>query len=254
MRLRRSLFFVAPATSAGRPSRRQPGETVKALPGRYGRGGCGLPGAPKLPQAAAPEARSCCRTKLCMMRGRYGRTSFGPGASRARLGRKSCVGMAVRFAVGAQGLHNKKPPPGPPHPPPSHGFPATISGHIPVYPGILFAKSRLACPELPGSFLLLACSLLRGIARLKILPLSKCPRTVRRSRSASRRAPFAAAPVALRAPTAAAHAKGTHAEKGERSILHKQGNFLYCVDTPAGSEWSRSSATKRTSSNTGSPD
>ena len=121
MRLRRSLFFVAPATPAGTPSRRQPGERVKALPGRPG---CGLPGAPKLPQAAAPEARSSCRTKLHRMRGRYGRTSFGQGASMARLGRKSGVGMAVRFTVGAKGSHNQKPPPGPPRPLPSHGFPA----------------------------------------------------------------------------------------------------------------------------------
>ena len=52
MRLRRSLFFVAPATPAGTPSGRQPGETVKALPGRPGRGGCGLPGAPKRPWPA----------------------------------------------------------------------------------------------------------------------------------------------------------------------------------------------------------
>ena len=36
MRLRRSLFFVAPATPAGTPSRRKPGETVQALPGRAG--------------------------------------------------------------------------------------------------------------------------------------------------------------------------------------------------------------------------
>ena len=124
MRLRRSLFFVASATPAGTPSGRQPGETVQALPGRPGRGGCGLPGAPKLPQAPAPEARSSCRTKLHRMRGRCGRTSFGPGAWTARLGRKSGVGMAVRFAVGAKGSHNQKPPPEPPHPPPSHCFPA----------------------------------------------------------------------------------------------------------------------------------
>ena len=38
-----------------------PGETVKALPGRPGRGGCGLPGAPMLPKAAAPAAPSSCR-------------------------------------------------------------------------------------------------------------------------------------------------------------------------------------------------
>ena len=140
IRLRRSLFFVAPATAAGRPSRRQPGERVKALPGRPG---CGLPGAPKLPQAAAPEARSSCRTKLHLMRGRCRRTSFAPGASRARLGRKSGVGMAVRLAVGAQGSHNQKPPPGPPRPPPSQCFPAHF------------------CPLLPGG----DCAALWGIVR-----------------------------------------------------------------------------------------
>ena len=114
--------------SAGNPGRqalcRQPGETVKALPGRPGRAGGGLPGAPKLPQDAAPEARSSCRTKLHRMRGRCGRTSFGPGASMACLGRKSCVGMAVVSAAGAKGSPHRKPPPGPPRPPPSHGFPA----------------------------------------------------------------------------------------------------------------------------------
>ena len=45
-------------------------------------------------------------------------------------------------------------------------------------------------------------------------------------------APFAAVPVALRAHAAVANAKGTHVEKGERSGLHKQGNFRYRVDTP----------------------
>ena len=131
---------------AGNPGRhalwRQPGETVKALPGRPGRAGCGLPGAPKLPKAHAPEARSSCRTKLHMMRGRCGRTtSFGPGAWMARLGRKSCVGRAVVFAVGAKGSHNQKPPPGPP---PTHCFPARYF------------------PPLSAHF----CPLLLGIARL----------------------------------------------------------------------------------------
>ena len=119
--------------------------------------------------------------------------------------------------------------------------------YFPPFPGFLAAKSLHFlltsvhyCPELPGISRLLFiaclltiarhCAVLRGIARLKILPLSKCPRTVRRSRSASRRAPFAAAPVALRAASAATNAKGTHAEKGECSILHEQGNFPYCVD------------------------
>ena len=125
IRLRRSLFFVAPATPAGTLSLRKPGETVKALPGRPGRPGCGLPGAPKLPR----------------MRGRCGRTSFGPGAGTVRLGRKSCVGRAVLFAVGAQGSHNQKPPPGPPQPPPSHGFPAHDCRDYPV----LCALSRHSC-------------------------------------------------------------------------------------------------------------
>ena len=33
--------------------------------------------------------------------------------------------------------------------------------------------------------------------------------------------------------SAVSRKKGTHAEKGERSRLHKRGNFLYCVDTRA---------------------
>ena len=158
--------------------------------------------------------------------------------------------MAVRFAVGAKGSQTQKPPPGPPHPPPSQCFPAslpTVVPHDPIFPAISRLSCRQVtafpahfCPLLPGiarnfpaPFYCLPahdCAVLRGIARLKILPLSKCPRTVRRSRSASRRAPFAAAPVALRAASAATNAKGTHAEKGECSILHEQGNFLYCVD------------------------
>ena len=118
-------------------------------------------------QAAAPEARSSCRKELPRMRGRCGRTSFGPGASRARLGRKSGVGMAVRFAVGAKGSHHQKPTPG--HCFPAHDCPALrgISrlSCRPVTASLLTSAHN--CPELPGSFLLLACSLLRGIARQK---------------------------------------------------------------------------------------
>ena len=142
--------------------RRQPRPAGPVAPARRDRPGPPRPGrlrSARRPQAAAPEARSSCRKEPHRMRGRCGRTSFGPGASRARLGRKSGVGRTVLFAVGAQGSHNQRPPPGPPRPPPSHCLPARN------------------CPELPGK---------------KILPLSKCPRTVRRSRSASRRAPLAA--------------------------------------------------------------
>ena len=73
------------------------------------------------------------------------------------------------------------------------------------------AKSLLPCPLLPT----MDCSLLPTIARncpellggVGGVTLNKCPRTVSRSRSASRRAPFAAAPVALRAASAAANAQ-----------------------------------------------
>ena len=178
-----------------RKLRRQPrpARPLAASPARPSRPSPADPAGPAaVCQAAAPETRSCCRKEPHGMRGRCGRTSFGPGAGRARLGRKSCIGMAVRFAVGAQESQHHKPPPGSPRPPPSHCFPARyfppLSAHFcPLLPGI--ARN---CPELLGK---------------KILPLSKCPRTVRRSRSASRRAPLAAAPVALRAPFAAANAK-----------------------------------------------
>ena len=197
MRLRRSLFFVAPATPAGTPSRRQPGETVKALPGRPG---CGLPGAPKLPQAAAPEARSCCRTKLHRMRGRCRRTTFGPGASMARLGRKSGVGRAVRFAVGAQGTH----------PPPSYGFPAHF---CPLLPGIARLSS---CPY---------CAVLRGIARQKNIAPEQVsaqsqPFSVGLTTSAVRRS--------SRRPPGCFRWRLTHNEP-----MLRKGNFLDCVDISA---------------------
>ena len=101
-----------------------------------------------------------------------------PRRREARLGRKSGVGMAVRFAVGAKGTQHQKPPPGPPHPQPGHCFPAHD------------------CPVIPGNSQLLFTACLLTIARhcavmrsKIILPLSKCPRTVSRSRWASRRTP-----------------------------------------------------------------
>ena len=66
------------------------------------------------------------------------------------------------------------------------------------------------------------------------LPRGRCPRSVCRSRRASWRAPSAGnpgkvyripAPAASGLPSAAAKAEGTHAEKGERCILHRQGTF-----------------------------
>ena len=220
MRLRRSLFFVASATPAGRPSRPKPGETVQSLPGRDG---CGLPGATKLPQpaflttwgcevraghetritafthrtrqasatkswrsyrvlrpsggekcrlAAAPEVRSSCRKQPRRMRGRCQRTSFGPGAWMARHGRKSCVGMAVVFAVGAKGPQHQKPPPGPPNSPPSQCFTAHdcaalwgIVRNCAVWGGILFAPEQVSAHRQPFSVGHTKCTVSRSSCR-----------------------------------------------------------------------------------------
>ena len=125
--------------------RRQPRPAGPVAPARRDRPGPPRPGrlrSARRPQAAAPEARSSCRKEPHRMRGRCGRTSFGPGASRARLGRKSGVGRTVLFAVGAQGSHNQRPPPGPPRPPPSHCLPAR---NCPELPGI--ARQKNIAPE-----------------------------------------------------------------------------------------------------------
>ena len=174
MRLQRSLFFVAPATPAGRLSRRKPGETVKALPGRPSRAGSGVPSAPSCPglhvsprgeakyvrvtrhesrnTAFTHRARQASATKswrsyrvLPPSDGEICR--LGPDASRARLGSKSGVFMAVRYPVGAKGSHHQKPPPGPPLPPPRRGFPARVRA---AWRRFLAAPSRLACPRWRG--------------------------------------------------------------------------------------------------------
>ncbi len=170
IRLRRSLFFVAPATPAGMPSRRKPGESIKALPGRPG---CGLPGAPRLPRPRRVRLVEKSRTGCAGAAGgrasaqaHRGRVFLANPASECPFGppwvRKGCTTENRRLDRRAR-------------------RPVTA-----CLPGI--ARN---CPELLG----------------KNMPLSKCPRTVSRSRSASQRAPIAAAPVALRAASAAANAK-----------------------------------------------
>ena len=197
---RRSLWRRQTPARRGHPcpreekSEEKSGEKIEELISR--------PCVSKLPQAAAPEARSSCRTKLRRMRRRCRRTSFGPGAWMARLGRKSGVCMAVVFAVGAKGSHHQKPPPGPPRPPPSQCFPAHFCPELPGISRLLFIACLLTIAPLCGGL----CAIVQYGGAV-LLPLSKCPRTVSRSRSASRRAPLAAAPVALRAPWAAANTK-----------------------------------------------
>ena len=69
--------------------------------------------------------------------------------------------------------------------------------------------ARVAQPKTAAQSLL-RCQRLCAIVQYGgafFLHLSQCPRTVRRSRSVSRRAPLAAAPVALRARSAAANAQ-----------------------------------------------
>ena len=183
MRHRRSLFFVAPATPAGRPSRRKPGETVQAFPGRPGRAGCGLPGAPSCPRLPRPR--------------------------RVRAVEPSCTGCAG--AAGGRASAQ------------AHRWRVLVANHVSEWPfgSPLVRKGRTTNNRRPDrrsrrpvtAFLPTIAPLCGGLCAIVqyggavLLPLSKCPRTVRRSRSASRRAPFAAAPVALRAPSAAANAR-----------------------------------------------
>ena len=97
------------------------------------------------------------------------------------------------------------------------------------------AATRTAAPVTQSLFscsLLFAivhyCSLLFTIVRycsLKNISRSQCSITVRRFRSASRRAPFAAVPVSLRVAFAAAIAKWTHAEKRQCTGSHQRGKL-----------------------------
>ena len=168
IRLRRSLFFVAPATPAGTASGARPADPAAVCPAPPG---CpGLP-RPRRVRAVEPSCTGCAgaaggRASAQAHRGRVlvaNQVSEGPfGSPWVRKGRTT---------------KNRRP---------------DRRARRPVNACLLTSAQN--CPELPG------------IARLGG-GLSKCPRTVRRSRSASRRAPLAAAPVALRAPSAVANAK-----------------------------------------------
>ena len=175
------FVFVAPATPAGAPSRDT--RPSRPLPGRPGRAGCGLPGAPT---AFPPFRITKHETRAFMF--------FTNHESR------NTAFTAVRFAVGAQGSHNKK------NRRPDCRF------RSPVNASLLTSARHCPAPLFLACLLTIAhhCSALCAIVQYGgavLLPLSQCPRTVSRSRSASRRAPLAAAPVAIRAPSAAANAQ-----------------------------------------------
>ena len=177
MRLRRSLFFAAPATSAGRPSRRQPGETVQALRGRPGR-----PGAPELPQAPFLPAWGS------EVRERTGRTSCKPPAPATRPSgfftnheSRITAFLAVRFAWARKGrnIRNCRPDrrdrrqvtaclPTSARNCPAPFFLAcllTIARHCSALLGILAARSMLPCSLLPT--IARHCTALPGFARQK---------------------------------------------------------------------------------------
>ena len=191
MRLRRSLFFVAPATPAGRPSLADPAGPAAVCPAP--------PSCPRLPRPrrVRPVEPSCT--------GCAGATG-GRASAQAQGGRVLVANPVSAWPFGwplvrkGRTTRNRRP---------------DRCTRSPVNASLL--TSARNCSELPGSFLLLACSRLRrfvgdcaqlcSMGGAVLLPLSKCPRTVRRSRSASRRAPLGAAPVALRACSAVANAK-----------------------------------------------
>ena len=91
------------------------------------------------------------------------------------------------------------------------------------------AATRTAAPVTQSLFSMFTsvrhCSLLFYYCSLKNISRSQCSITVRRFRSASRRAPFAAAPVSLRVAFAAAIAKWTHAEKRRCTGSHRRGKL-----------------------------
>ena len=202
---------------------RNPGETVKALPGRPGWGGCGLPGAPKLPPGCRARGafvlsqRMACHCPApqlpqikCTNQGFPSRRPFAASHSRPRdaprdTNHESRPLWPFGWPLVRKGrtTRNRRP---------------DRRARRPVNASLL--TSARNCPELPRISRLLFIACLLTIAPLcgglcaivqyggaVLLPLSQCPRTVHRSRSASRRAPLGAAPVALRACSAVANAK-----------------------------------------------
>ena len=234
------LFFVAPATPAGTPSRRQPGETVKALPGRPGRAGCGLPGAPKLPnrgafvlsKRAAQDARALRKDDLRPRR-REGASFSQIRCRNGRLVRLGCARVA------------------PPRTAARTAAPAIKS----LIPSSLLPTIARYCPAfLPQSY---CCPRLPVIARHfpAFLPLSHgfpahdgpllpaiCPRwpTIARYCPASffpeqvsvYRPPFSVGPTshAVSWETPELCAESRVCGRPPKEPMLRKGNVLYCVD------------------------
>ena len=177
IRLRRSLFFVAPATPAGPAA-------VCPVP----------PSGPRLPRPrrVRPVEPSCTRCA-----GAAG----GRASAQAHRWRVLVANQVSEWPFSSPWVRKGR----------------TTKNRRP--------DRRVVC-NITDSQLTTAhyCAALRGIARYcaaKNIALSKCPRTVRRSRSASRRAPLAAAPVALRL---------LPLRLTQNEPMPRKGNVLYCVD------------------------
>ena len=234
MRLRRSLFFVKPATLAGRPSRRKPGETVQGPP---------RPTRPdRLRSVPRPQAAQGCRARSAfVLSQRMARLCPAPQSRQIK---------CANHGLSQPQTFRRKPQPRRAPRDTNHG---------------LYGRSvrreceRVAPPKTaartaaPADKSLLHCTRSRGIARQSCCPVTAslltsahyCPELLggwgAPEQVSAHRPPFSvglttsavrrAVPVALRAAWSAAKAKCTHAAKGERSTLRNQGNFLYCVDS-----------------------
>ena len=210
MRLRRSLFFIAPATPAGRPCGASP-----ARPSRPS------PADPAGPAAVCPAPPSCPRL---------------PRPRRIRPVEPSCT----RCAGAAGGRASAQ----------AHGRRVLVANQVSEGPlsSSWVRKGRTTKnrrPDRRARRPVTAC--LRAVARLlrrygvaMAWLWSGMERHIAPEPVSAHRPPFSVGLTTSAVSGSSRRPPGcfrcgqrhicTHAEKGERSRLHKQGNFLYCVD------------------------
>ena len=187
MRLRRSLFFVASATPAGRPCGASPARPSRPSPADPAGPAAVCPAPPNCPRlprprrvrpvepsctgcagAAGGRASVQAQGRRVLVANQVSAWPFGsPLVRKGRRTKNRRPDRRARLPVGQTGQTGRQITAS--RPPISRNFPAPF-----------------CC--LPAHDCCGYCAVLRG--------LSKCPRTVRRSRWASRRASLAAAPVA----------------------------------------------------------